>query len=237
MKKVWIFGDSTSAENINNPETYQQEWAFFLKDYLNDQIEYKNVAHGGTTLKTYYYCEAFRRGQIHKNIFEDSRWYKILCEIKEGDFFVFFVGGINDHGQICEDNYYPCPDGDYIVDDYFQVFENRDVYMYVGSGYGTHRYHTLRSTVPEYEKLLELMITQVMEKGAIPLLVRGTGKYYMHTHDNFDVFPSSHQYMEILPNVAQRVDIGYLDVGGVFDEGFKTKGYKYMMENIMPVLS
>lgn len=237
MKTVWIFGDSISAEVPKDAESHQQGWAFFLKERLNDQIEYKNVAKAGSTLKTFYNCEDYRKGKIHKNAKEDSRWYEILSEVKEGDLFVLFVGGVNDHGQIGEDAYYPCPDGDYIIDDYFEFFKNEYVYMYVGKGYGTHRFYTARSSVEDFIKLLGEMIEQLKEKGAIPLLARGTGKYYKRNNDEFDVFPSNHEYMEALPALAQKLGIVYLDVGGIMEEGFKTKGYTYMMENYFMSIS
>ena len=37
--------------------------------------------------------------------------------------------------------------------------------------------------------------------------------------------------MAVLPDVAQKTGAEYFDIGAVFDEGFKNKGYKYMMEN------
>lgn len=231
MKKVWIFGDSTSAENLAEPLRYEQAWSHFLRDYLTDDIEYKNVAVGGTTLKNYWLCEAYRNGEIHKNIPQDSRWNEIVSEVENGDIFVFFVGGINDHGQRGADTYYECPNGDYIIDDFYQIFKNRDVFMYVGEGYGTHRFFTLRSSVEEYAEILTQMIEQVKAKGAIPLLARGTGKYYIRNGDNFDVFPASHRYMKALPNLAEKTGIAYFDIGGIFDEGFKNKGYAFMMEN------
>ena len=231
MKKVWIFGDSISAEVPKDAESNQQGWSFFLKGHLNDQIEYKNVAIAGSTLKTFYNCEDYRKGKVHKNIKEDSRWYEILSQVKAGDLFILFVGGANDHGQIGEDAYYPCPDGDYIIDDYFEFFKNEYVYMYVGEGYGTHRYYTARSSVEEFIKLLGEMISQLKEKGAKPLIARGTGKYYKRNNNEFDVFPSNHKYMEALPALAQKMGVEYLNVGGIMEEGFKTNGYTYMMEN------
>lgn len=231
MKTVWIFGDSISAEVPKDAESNQQGWSFFLKEHLNDQIEYKNVAIAGSTLKTFYNCEDYRKGKVHKNIKEDSRWYEILSQVKAGDLFILFVGGANDHGQIGEDAYYPCPDGDYIIDDYFEFFKNEYVYMYVGEGYGTHRYYTARSSVEEFIKLLGEMISQLKEKGAKPLIARGTGKYYKRNNNEFDVFPSNHKYMEALPALAQKMGVEYLNVGGIMEEGFKTNGYTYMMEN------
>lgn len=231
MKTVWIFGDSISAEVPKDAESNQQGWSFFLKEHLNDQIEYKNVAIAGSTLKTFYNCEDYRKGKVHKNIKEDSRWYEILSQVKAGDLFILFVGGANDHGQIGEDAYYPCPDGDYIIDDYFEFFKNEYVYMYVGEGYGTHRYYTARSSVEDFIKLLGEMISQLKEKGAKPLIARGTGKYYKRNNNEFDVFPSNHKYMEALPALAQKMGVEYLNVGGIMEEGFKTNGYTYMMEN------
>lgn len=231
MKKVWIFGDSTSAENLTAPLRYEQAWSHFLRDYLTDDVEYKNVAVGGTTLKNFWMCDAYRKGEIHENNPKDSRWNEIVSEVEDGDLFIFFVGGINDHGQRGEDTYYPCPNGDYILDDFQKIIYNKDVYMYVGEGYGTHRFHTVRSTVEEFAEILTNMIEQVKAKGAVPMLARGTGKYFMRGENNFDVFPASRRYMEALPSVAQKTDIPYFDIGGIFDEGFKEIGYSGMMEN------
>ena len=75
------------------------------------------------------------------------------------------------------------------------------------------------------------MINQLQVKGAIPLILRGTGKYYMRNEDDFDVFPASRLYMEKLPVLCEKMNVGYIDVGTVFDKGFKEKGYCYMMEN------
>lgn len=231
MKKVWIFGDSTSCENMRDPQSFEQGWTHFFKDLLNDEIEYRNVAVGGTTLKWNYHCEAYQKGEIHQNIREDSNWYKIVSEVEEGDFFVFFTGGINDHGQIGSDKYCPCPDGDYIIDDFFQIFKNRDVFMYVGKGFGTHRFCTVRSTVKEYCEILSEMINDIKLKGAIPMLARGTGKYFKRNDNDFDVFAASHEYMEALPDVAKATETPYFDIGGIFEKGFSEKGYQYMMDN------
>ena len=230
MKKVWIFGDSISAE-INNPNSYQQAWAHFLPDFLTDNIEYKNVAVGGTTLKWFYDSTDYMKGLTHQNNRANSRWAKILSGVEAGDIFIFFLGGANDHGQIDFDGYYPCENGDYIQDDYFKLVQNRDVYLYVGSGYGTHRYWTARSSVKGFADLLTTMIGEVKAKGATPMIARGLGKCFTRNNDNFDVFPASHEYMEILPTVAKNTGVFYLDVGGVFEQNFKEKGYQYMMDN------
>lgn len=231
MKKVWIFGDSTSAENLLNPDSYEQSWSHFLRDYLTDDVEYKNVAVAGTTLKWFYHCDAYKNGETHKNNPEESLWHKIVSQVSDGDLFVFFIGGINDHGNIGGNKYLPCPNGDYILDDFQKLFYGKDSYLYVGEGFGTHRYYTTTSTVEEFAKILEDMITQVKAKGAIPIVSRGTGKYYMRNDDNFDVFPASHRYMAALPALCEKINVEYIDVGSVFDKGFKEKGYKYMMDN------
>ena len=229
MKKVWIFGDSISAE-VNNSLSYQQAWSHFFKEHLNENIEYKNVAVGGTTLKWFNNCDAYRKGEIHKNIPEDSRWHKIIGEVEKGDFFIFFLTGANDHGQRDEDNYFECPNGDYILDDFYKLVRNRDVYVYVGEGYGTHRYYTARSSVEEFSATATDMIEQVKAKGAIPLIARGTGKYFKRNDNNFDVFLSNHNYVEMLPQIAQKTGAAYLDIGGNFETGFKELGYAEMME-------
>lgn len=231
MRKVWIFGDSTSADYGDSPFQYQQSWTYFLKSQLSENIEYENVAVAGKTLKWFNFCTDYQEGKITKNVAKDSLWAKILQKVKSDDLFVFFVGGINDHGQINPDQYRPNPDGDYIIDDYFQIFGNREVFMYVGEGFGTHSFYTIRSTVEEYVEILTDMINAVKTKGAIPLLVRGTGKYYMRKNNNFDVFPTSHEYMAVLPQIAENTNAYYLDVGSVFENGFKTNGYAFMMEN------
>ena len=236
MKKVWVFGDSTSDENKANPLNFQQSWVHFLRDELIG-AECENVAVSGTTLKWYYHCEDFQRGKIDTNVPEDSRWHKILSKIEKDDLFILFVGGINDHGQIGFDAYYEKADGDYMLDDYFKIHENRDVFLYVGEGYGTHRYYTARCSVDEYAVLLAQMIEEVKQKGALPLLVRGTGKYYVRHNDDFDAFPSSHKYMEILPEVAKKTGVPYFDVGGEFDKGFKQIGYRAMMDNYFMTVS
>lgn len=231
MKKVWVFGDSTSAENINNPEKYEQAWSHFLRGYLIDDVEFKNVAVAGVALKWHYHCEAYKNGEIDYNVPQDSRWHQIVSEVQRDDVFIFFLGGINDHGNHGRDTYYLCKNGDYILDDFQKFFYNRDRYLYVGEGYGTHRFYTDTSTVEEFEEILSDMINQLKAKGAIPLILRGTGKYYMRNDNDVDVFPASHKYMEVLPSIAKKTNVSYLDIGSIFEQGFKTKGYKYMMEN------
>ena len=87
MKKVWIFGDSISAE-INNPNSYQQVWAHFLPEFLTDDIEYKNVAVGGTTLKWFYDSTDYMKGVTLQNNPEESRLGKIVLKITDGDIFI-----------------------------------------------------------------------------------------------------------------------------------------------------
>lgn len=231
MKKVWIFGDSISAE-ITKPDSYQQAWAHFLPEYLNGEIEYKNVAVGGTTLRWFYDSTDYIKGISHKNEYEKSRWAQVVSRVEEGDIFIFFLGGANDHGQIDFDNYYPCENGDYIQDDYFKLVQNRDVYLHVGSGYGTHRYWTARSTPNGFAELLTTMVEEIKAKGATPMIARGLGKCYMRNNDNFDVFPASHEYMETLPDVAKNTGVFYINIGGVFELGFKEEGYQHMMDTL-----
>ena len=231
MKKVWIFGDSTSAENLSNPNAYEQAWSHFLRDYLTDDIEYKNVAVSGTSLKWSYHSQAYQNGESDQNNPEESRWHEIVSQVCEGDLFIFFVGGINDHGNVGGNVYLPCVNGDYILDDFQKLFYNKDSYLYVGQGFGTHRYYATTSTVEEFTEILGDMINQVKAKGAIPIVARGTGKYYTRNDDDFDAFPASHRYMKALPSLCEKTDVKYIDVGGVFDKGFKEKGYKYMMDH------
>jgi hypothetical protein len=231
MKKVWIFGDSISADYSPKSDSYQQSWAHFLREHLTDDVEYKNVAVAGSTLKWFCHCDAYKKGEAHENKPEESLWYKIVSEVSEGDFFIFFIGGTNDHGQVGGNKYFPCENGDYILDDFQKLFNNVDRYLYVGEGNGTHRYYTTTSTIEEFTEILEGMINQVKAKGAIPIMLRGTGKYYMRNEDNFDAFPASHLYMAALPALCEKTKVEYLDIGGIFDKGFKEKGYKYMMDN------
>ncbi len=231
MKKVWVFGDSTSAVNFSKPDAYEKSWAYFLPDYLTDDVEYKNVAVAGTTLKWSYHSEAYQTGEAHENEPEKSRWRDIVSKVSADDIFIFFIGGINDHGNVGGNKYLPCPNGDYILDDFQKLFYNKDSFLYVGEGFGTHRYYATTSTVEEFAEILEDMINQVKAKGAIPIVARGTGKYYMRNNDNFDAFPASRRYMEVLPALCKKINVEYIDVGGIFDKGFKEKGYKYMMDN------
>ena len=177
------------------------------------------------------YLKDYKKGEVLKNDITKSRWAQIVEEVQEGDFFIFFTGGINDHGQISYDTYRPNPYGDYILDDFMQFFENKDVYMYVGENFGTHSFYTIRSTVEEYSEILTDMINSLKQKGAIPILVRGTGKYYMRNNNNYDVFAASHRYMKTLPEVAENTGILYLTVGEIFEEGFQKIGYQEMLAN------
>ncbi len=220
-----MFGDSTTAE-YDDASYPQQGWAHYLKDNFTDGVQYVNIARGGYSLKTFLYSEDYIQGNFKFNQPEKSRWAQILSRINKGDYFVFYWGGINDMGSIGRDSYREFKGGEYVKDFFFT---DRDVYLNVGSGYGTHTFFTLRSEVDEYTRILSDMITQVKAKGALVLLVRGTGKYYIKDNNEKDVFPASHKYMEALKSIAAKTDVAYLNVGEIFEEEFKSIGFKAMM--------
>lgn len=227
MKKLWILGDSTSVDYRENEENGLQSWAHFFKELLNDNIECKNVAVGGTTLKWFFLSPKYQSGETNINNPNDSRWTNIVSQVQNGDYFIIFTGGINDQGQHRFDAYYPDENGDYIkvVSD-----TDKDVFVKAEKGKGTHRFFTARSTTDEFADILTQMIEQIKLKGAFPLLIRGTANYFCRNNNDMDVFPDSREYINRLPEVAKKTSVYYLDAGSIFEEDFKLLGYKEMLK-------
>ena len=224
-KKVWVFGDSTTQEYTEKSYPVQG-WAYYLREMLNDEITYINVGHAGYTLKTFLYSEAYREGKTDVNEPEKSLWNQILSQIRPGDLFVFYWAGVNDMGSIGKNSYREKAGGEYVRDFYFT---DRDVYLNVGEGFGTHTFFTLRSSVSQYTELLVEMLKQLRQQGAEVLLVRGTGKYYKRNGAEKDVFAASHEYMRVMKQAAEQAGVPYLNVGEIFEQEFAEIGFYQMM--------
>ncbi len=226
MRRVFVFGDSTTCEY---PESAfpQQGWAHFLPDYLKEDVEVINVARGGWSLKSFLYSPDYISGKALNNEPKNSHWNAILREVCEGDFFVFYWGGINDMGQICADGYRPCAGGEYIRDDFFT---DKEVYMNVGVGFGTHNFFTLRTTPAETAELLSGMIMDVAERGAIPIVCKGTGKYYKLMGEDKCVFAANHKYASAVCDAAKTSMVPYFNIADTFEEEFDQIGYQAMID-------
>ncbi len=80
---IFVCGDSTAHNDAKNKQGQQMRgWGTPLADYFdNSKVVVNNVAHAGTSSRTYY----------------DGDWPKVLPKIKAGD-YVLEVFGINDGG-------------------------------------------------------------------------------------------------------------------------------------------
>ena len=223
---VFIFGDSTTQE-YSERFYPQQGWGYYLNDRFVDDVNIVNVAVAGHSLKSFLYSEDYIKGETYENHPERSEWNGIVNQIQNGDFVILYSGGINDMLQTGKDAYRPDGKGDYVLDAQNTSYES---YFYLGKGLGTHSFFTLTSSVEEYTTLLYEMAETVKSKGAIPIVVQGTGKYYK-VHDNDrNVVSAVRKYAAAVEDAAKRADVVYLDVGSEFEQEFSVIGYEKMLE-------
>ena len=210
MKKIIVFGDSTTADY---PEASypQQGWAHYLPKFVGPGVEVKNVAQGGASLKSFRYSPDYISGKAKENEPDKSKWSSlILPEVSEGDTFIFYWGGINDMLQSGRDGYREAEGGGYVRD-----WQNtsRESYIPIGEGLWTHDYFTLRSGIEEMTGLLSKMIRQVQEKGAIPIVIKGTGKYYKIHGQDKHVISVTRKYADAVIDAARACGAEYFDLG------------------------
>ncbi len=233
MGKIIIFGDSTTAEYTDKAYP-QQGWAHFLKDYIKEGIEIKNFAQGGASLKNFIYSQEYIEGMIPDNIPEHSKWEStILPEISEGDIAIFYWGGINDMLQSGRDAFRKKEGGPYVRD---EQDTSKESYIWIGEGMGTHEFFTLRSEIAEMTEILRKMISQVQKKNAIPIIIKGTGKYYKVHGQDKNVVSVTRKYADAVCDVAKSCGVEYIDIGGRLDEEFCVNGYeKTVQKYLLPI--
>ena len=223
---VFIFGDSTTQEY--SEQFYpQQGWGYYLNDRFVDEVKIVNVAVAGHSLKSFLYSEDYIKGDTGENHPERSEWNAIVNRIQNGDFVILYSGGINDMLQTGKDAYRPDEKGDYVFDAQNTSYES---YFYLGKGLGGYSFFTLTSSVEEYTTLLYEMAETVKSKGATPIVVRGTGKYYKVHDDDRNVISAVRKYAVAVEDAAKRAGAIYLDVGSEFEQEFSVIGYEKMLE-------
>ena len=234
MKKLIIFGDSTTA-SYKEASFPQQGWAYYLKEYVKEGIEVKNFGWGGASLKTFLYSKDYINGISEVNEPEKSYWNStILPEISEGDVVIIYWAGINDMMQSSFDGFRTCHGGAYVRD-----WQNtsKESYVWIGEGFGTHEYFTVRSEIDEMKMLLGKMILQIQEKRANPVIVKGTGKYYsVHGHDD-NVVAVNRKYADAVIEVARTCGVEHYDMGIYLEQEFAQYGYKKTMEKFLLPIS
>lgn len=233
MRKIIIFGDSTTVEY--SEEAYpQQGWAYFLKDYIKKGIEIKNFAQGGASLKSFIYSPEYIKGVTTKNFEEHSKWEStILPTISAKDIVIFYWGGINDMLQSGCDAYRKKEGGAYVLD---EQNTSRESYIWIGEGMGTHEFFTLRSEIMEMKDILRKMISQTKEKGAIPIIIKGTGMYYKVRGQDKEVVSVTREYADAVMDVANSCGDEIIDIGTELDKEFCTFGYeKTVQKYLLPI--
>lgn len=233
MRKIIVFGDSTTSDYTE--EAYpQQGWAYYLPKYVEPGVEVKNFAQGGASLKSFLYSPDYISGKARHNEPDKSKWNSlILPEVSEGDTVIFYWGGINDMLQSYKDGYREVENGAYVRD-----WQNisQESYILIGKGLGTHDYFTLRSEIEEMKELLCEMIRQVQEKGAIPIVIKGTGKYYKVHGQDKNVISVTRKYADAVMDVAKACRAEYFDMGIEIEKEFFENGYEKTLDKyFLPV--
>lgn len=233
MRKIIVFGDSTTAEYTE--EAYpQQGWAHFLKEYIRKDIEIKNFAQGGASLKSFVYSPEYIQGVIPNNHAEESKWESsILPAISAEDVVIFYWGGINDMLQSGRDGFRKKEGGAYVRD---VQNTTRESYIWIGEGLGTHEFFTLRSEITEMKDIFRKMVSQAQEKGAIPIIIKGTGKYYKVRGQDKEVVSVTRKYADAVIDVAKSCSVECIDIGAELDKEFCTFGYeKTVQKYLLPI--
>lgn len=79
----------------------------------------------------------------------------------------------------------------------------QESYIYIGKGTGTHIFFTLRSEVDEYTDIFCGFIYDVKARGVTPIVVRGTGKYYMVCTNDKNVISVCRRYSEAMQDMQK----------------------------------
>lgn len=233
MKKIIIFGDSTTSDYAEDSFP-QQGWAHYLPQYVNEGIKVRNFARGGASLKNFLFSQDYVDGKSGINKVEECPWNRaVLPEVSEGDIVIFYWAGINDMLQSNRDSYRECTGGAFVRD-----WQNtaRESYIWIGEGLGTHTYFTVRSEVQEMAALLRKMVEQVRDKKAIPIIIKGTGKYYKVHGQDKNVIAVNRKYAKAVINVAKDCGIEHYDMGAWLEQKFAQMGYeKVLQEYLLPI--
>ena len=226
MKTIHVFGDSTTQE-YKRAEYPQQGWPYYIQDAFCDDVTVKNYGHGGYSLKNFIYSGDYVKGLVSENEPQKSEWRTILDRINPGDYFLFYWAGINDMLQKGFDCYRSCKHGDYVRD-----WQNtsRESYIYIGEGLGEYKFFTVTSKVDEMVQIICRMLADVKEKGATPIVIRGTGKYYVVGDDDKNVISVVREYTRATEDAAKASGCLFLDVGTSFEKEFYKIGYEKVLE-------
>ena len=235
MKKIIIFGDSTTAE-YGEGAFPQQGWAHFLTGYLNEDVEVKNFARGGYALKHFIWSQDCLSGKTWEPGYEKSLWHTmILPEVSEGDVVIFYWGGINDMLQTGRDSYREKNGGNFVRD-----WQNTssESYIWIGEGLGTHEFFTVRSDTSEVTVILREMIRQVQEKKAEAIVVKGTGKYYAVNGQDKSVVSVTRRYAEAVIDAAKACGCEFFDIAAEMEMEFLQNGFeKTARKYLLPVFT
>ena len=223
MKKIIVFGDSTTSDYTEDSFP-QQGWAHYLPKYVKDNIEVRNFARGGASLKNFLFSQDYVDGKSGINKVEECLWNRaVLPE----------VAGINDMLQSNRDSYRESADGAFVRD-----WQNtaKESYIWIGEGLGTHTYFTVRSEVQEMAALLRKMVYQVRDKKAVPIIIKGTGKYYKVHGQDKNVIAVNRKYAEAVIDVAKDCGMEHYDIGAWLEQKFAQIGYeKVLQEYLLPI--
>lgn len=233
MKKIIVLGDSTTSEYTM--ESFpQQGWAYFLPKYVKADVEIKNFAQGGASLKNFLFSPDYIAGKTAVNEPEKSKWHSvILPEVSEGDIVIFYWAGINDMLQSSRDGYRKKEGGAYVLD---EQNTSKESYIWIGEGLGTYEFFTLRSEITEMKEILSKMISQVREKYAVPIIIKGTGKYYQVHGQDKEVISVTRKYADSVVDVAKSCGVECIDIGTELDREFCNYGYeKISQKYLLPI--
>lgn len=223
---VFIIGDSTT-KSYDDKAYPQQGSGYYIAKQFAEGVNVINCSEGGYSLKSFIYSQDYISGVSNVNEMCKSKWSYILNDVKQDDYVIFCWAGINDMLNINSDEYRKSKCGSYVRDLNNTV---KETYLYIGDGLGDYEFFTITSTLSEYSSILKNMINDVKSKGASPLIVKTTGKYYCVNKNDKHVVSVVRKYSEELKEIAITTNTDFIDVGSVFERGFFTMGYNKMLE-------
>ena len=200
-RKVHTIGDSTMSE-YKPAATPKRGWGMYLQAFFNaDSIEVNNRGKSGASTRTFYETE--------------NLWPSVKQQMSAGDYLIIQFAH-NDEKCKGEDVY----------------VKNADL-----RAQGLDTLTDMRGTDPNttYKKYLTKYIHEAREMGVTPILMSPVCRAYFKdgkiTDEGRHVLSADKNYVRSMQEIAQEMEVPFLDMTQISQEMFERVGQRYCQEH------